>query len=119
MNYSCAMAVNNIDELIENNFNVKRVDEDYVISFPDDKRDFYEKFITKNLTNGFWNEYLGKEKVFIFKFKDGRVLKYVLNSSNEEEILNLCREFANTNFESIDTMLRGNEFYKTNYFNIK
>lgn len=116
MNYSYVMAVNNINELIENGFNVKISDEDYLVSFTDDKRDFYEEFITRNLTNGFWNEYLGKDKVFIFKFKDGKTQKYTLNSSNEKEILTLCRQFANCQFESIDKMLRDNEFYKTNYF---
>ena len=119
MNYSYVMAVNNINELIENGFNVKPTDEDYVISFTDDKIAFYEEFIRNNLQNGFWNEYLGKEKVFIFKFEDGRVQKYTLNDSNEDEILNLCRKFANTNFESIDKMLRDNDFYKKTYYKDK
>ena len=116
MNYSYVMAVNNIDELINNGFNVQSIDEDYGVSFTDDKKEFYEQFITKNLNNGFWNEYLGKEKVFIFKFKDGNVKKYILNNENEEEILSLCREFANANFESIDKMLKDNEFYSDNYY---
>ena len=42
-----------------------------------------------------------------------QVLSY---NSNEDEILKLCREFANTNFESIDKMLRDNEFYKESYY---
>ena len=116
MNYSYVMAVNNANELTKNGFTVQPCDEDYLVSFTDDKIDFYEEFIYKNLANGFWNEYLGKEKVFIFKFNDGRVQKYILNDSNEEEILNLCRKFANTNFESIDKMLRDNEFYKETYY---
>ena len=116
MNYSYVMAVNNANELIENGFNVQLYDGDYLVSFTDDKKDFFEEYIKKNLKNGFWNEYLGKEKVFIFKFKDSRVKKYTLNDSNEEEILKLCREFANQDFESVDKMLRDNEFYKENYF---
>ncbi len=116
MNYSYVMAVNNANELIENGFNVQISDEDYFVSFTDDKKDFFEEYIKKNLKNGFWNEYLGKEKVFIFKFKDGRVKKYTLNDSNKEEILKLCREFANQDFESVDKMLKDNEFYKENYF---
>lgn len=116
MNYSYVMAVNNANELIENGFNVQISDEDYLVSFTDDKIAFFEEFIKKNLENGFWNEYLGKEKVFIFKFNDGRVQKYTLNNSNEKEILKLCREFANQDFESVDKMLRDNEFYKENYF---
>lgn len=116
MNYSYVMAVNNANELIENGFNVQISDEDYLVSFTDDKKDFFKEYIKKNLKNGFWNEYLGKEKVFIFKFKDNRVKKYTLNDSNKEEILKLCREFANQDFESVDKMLRDNEFYKENYF---
>ena len=119
MNYSYVMAVNNANELIENGFNVQLYDGDYLVSFTDDKITFFEEFILKNLQNGFWNEYLGKETVFIFKFEDGRVEKYILNNSNEEEILKLCRKFANNNFESIDKMLRGNEFYNTNYYKCK
>lgn len=116
MNYSYVMAVNNANELIENGFNVQLYEGDYLVSFTDDKKEFFEQFIKKNLENGFWNEYLGKEKVFIFKFNDSRVQKYVLNDSNEEEVLKLCREFANQNFESIDKMLRNNEFYKESYY---
>ena len=116
MNYSYVMAVNNANELIENGFNVQISDEDYLVSFTDDKKDFFEEYIKKNLKDGFWNEYLGKEKVFIFKFEDGSVKKYHLNHSNENEILNLCRKFANTNFESIDKMLRNNKFYKETYY---
>ena len=110
------MAVNNANELIENEFNVQLCGEDYLVSFTNDKISFFEEFIKTNLENGFWNEYLGKEKIFIFKFEDGRVQKYILNDSNEEEILKLCREFANQDFESVDKMLRDNEFYKENYF---
>ncbi len=116
MNYSYVIAVKNIHELIENGFNVQSSDEDYLVSFTDDKTNFFEAFIQRNLENGFWNEYLGKDKVFIFKHKNGRVHKYVLNDSNEKEILKLCKEFANQDFENIDKMLKDNEFYKENYF---
>lgn len=57
-----------------------------------------------------------KIKVFIFKFKDGETKKYVLNNDNEKEILKLCCEFAECEFESIDKMLRDNEFYAENYY---
>ena len=116
MNYSYIMGINNANELIENGFNVQKTDEDYLVSFSDEKIGFYEDFICKNLQNGFWNEHLGKEIVFIFKFQDGRVQKYILNDSNENEILTLCRKFADTNFESGDKLLRDVDFYRINYF---
>jgi len=32
----------------------------------------------------YWNEYLGGEFVFMFKFKDGSVRTYVYSEKNEE-----------------------------------
>ena len=94
MNYSYVMGVNNIDKLKENNFEIKVYDNNYGISFSDNKARIFEEYIYENLQNGFWNEYLGKEKVFIFKFKDGKIKRYILNNNNEKEILELCQEFA-------------------------
>ena len=117
MNYSYIMGTNNINELDEKEYNLeKNSDGDYLVSFKDDKIDEYENFIKKNLNNGFWNEYLGKDKVFMFKFEDGTFKKYVLDDSNEQEILELCRKFANCEFESVDKMLRDNEYYANSYY---
>ena len=116
MNYSYVMGIDNIDELIGNGFSIKEYDDDYGITFSDDKTDLFEDFIIKNLKNGFWNEHLGENKVFIFKFKNGEVKKYVLTEENQEEILKLCRLFANYEFPSIDIILRENEFYSETFF---
>ena len=116
MNYSYVMAVDNIEELNNNDFLIQQLGDDYGVSFSDDKKSFFEDFICRNLANGFWNEYIGKEKVFIFKFDDGSIKKYTLNSENENEILNLCRKFANCNFESIEKMLKDNEYYYEKYY---
>ena len=117
MNYSYIMGANNIEELEKEGFNLKEFcDGEYVTSFQDDKINDYEKFIYNNLENGFWNEYLGKDKVFIFKFEDGSIKKYVLDESNEQEVLELCRKFANCEFESVDKMLRDNEYYANSYY---
>lgn len=112
MNYSYVMGVSNIDKLKENDFEIEQYGSNYGISFPDNKSRIFEEYIYENLQNGFWNEYLGKEIVFIFKFKDGSVKRYVLNNYNEKEILNLCEKFANCKFESIDKMLKDNSFYR-------
>ena len=116
MNYSYVMGIPDINELRENGFNIKTYGENYGISFPDDKIKIFEEFICKNLQNGFWNEYLGKEKVFIFKSENSEIKRYVLNNDNEEEILNLCSKFADYKFESITKMLKDNEFYLETYF---
>ena len=116
MNYSYVMGIPDINELRENGFNIKTYGENYGISFPDDKIKIFEEFICKNLQNGFWNEYLGKEKVFIFKSENSEIKRYVLNNDNEEEILNLCSKFADYKFESITKLLNDNEFYLDTYF---
>ena len=116
MNYSYVMGVADIQKLKENGFNIKTYGESYGVSFSDDKIKIFEEFIYKNLQNGFWNEYLGKEKVFIFKFENGKIKRYVLNNENEEEILNLCSKFAEYKFESITKMLKDNKFYLETYF---
>lgn len=89
MNYSYLMGINDIEKLKQNNI------------------ELFEEYICKTLENGFWNEYLGKDKVF-FKFNNGEIKKYILNKNNEKEILNLCCEFADYEFESIEKMLRNN-----------
>lgn len=117
MNYSYVMGIDNIETLKQNNIEIEQFGNHYGITFSDEKIEAYEKFIYQSLQNGFWNEYLGKEIVFIFKFKDGTIKKFVLDNDNEKEILNLCCNFAECNFSSIMEMLRDNEFYSTNYFN--
>lgn len=116
MNYSYVMGIENINKLKENNFEIKPYGNNYGISFSSDKIEVFENFIFETLQNGFWNEYLGKEKVFIFKFNDGKVKRYVLSKNNETEILNLCQQFANCEFESIDKMLNDNNFYAETYY---
>lgn len=117
MNYSYIMGVNNIDKLKQNNFEIKSFGKNYGVIFSDTKTEEFEEYIRETLKNGFWNEYLGKEKVFIFKFNDGNIKRYVLNNENEQKILKLCCKFANYEFTSIDDMLKDNKFYKENYYN--
>lgn len=116
MNYSYIMGIKDIKKLRNNGFTIKTYGENYGVSFSDSQIQLFEEFIYKNLQKGFWNEYLGKEKVFIFKYETGEIKRYVLNSQNEEEILKLCSKFADNNFESITKMLKDNEFYSEIYF---
>lgn len=116
MNYSYLIAINNIEILQNQGFNIVGNDGEYEVTFQDDKIDEYEKFVIENLKEGFWNEYLGEKIVFIFKFKDGQVQKYALSDENEGEILELCNQFANANFESIETMLKDTPFYANTFY---
>lgn len=116
MNYSYLMGINNINILKQNDFEIKSFGNNYGVIFEDNKIKFFEKYICETMENGFWNEYLGKDKVFIFKFKNGEINKYQLNKNNEKEILKLCCEFADFKFESIEEMLRDNRFYAETYY---
>ena len=117
MNYSYLMGVKDITELRNNGFIIEEAEGVYCIKFEKDKEKFYQNFIIKNLEAGFWNEYLGDEWVFIFKFNDGSVKIYIYDENNEDEILNFCCEFAECNFPSLKQMLEDNSFYAKNYFN--
>ena len=116
MNYSYLMGINNIEKLKQNNFEIKSFGNNYGVIFDEDKIELFEKYICETLESGFWNEYLGKDKVFIFKFNNGEIKRYILNKNNEKEILKLCCEFANYEFESIENMLRNNSFYAETYY---
>ncbi len=118
MNYSYLMGVKDITELLDHNFIVEEIDGDYGIRFTKDKENVYEEFVIKNLENGYWNEYLGDKFVFIFKFSDGKIKRYVYSKDNEEEILKLCSEFAECEFPSFIQMLKDNSFYAENFFNV-
>jgi leucyl-tRNA synthetase len=71
----------------------------------------YENWIGKVLKPGFWNEYIGSETVFIFKSKSDTIEKLQLIPENEKQILDLCNEYANENFESVDKMLSDVDLY--------
>ncbi len=116
MNYSYLMGINNIEKLKQNNFEIKSFGNNYGVTFDENKIELFEKYICETLENGFWNEYLGKDKVFIFKFNNGEIKKYILNENNEKEILKLCCKFADYEFESIEKMLRSNSFYAETYY---
>lgn len=45
INYSYLMGVSNVDELINNGFEIEEIDGDYGIKFSIDKEKQYEKFI--------------------------------------------------------------------------
>lgn len=89
-------------------------DECYLTKIPVVNCEKYEQLISEYLKPGFWNEYISEKIIFIFKDKDGNIIRYELDSNNEQEVLKLCNEYANFNMTSIEEMLLGNSFYKKN-----
>ncbi len=63
------------------------------IEIPENKLKEYERLIINKLDNGFWNEYVWKETVFLFKHKDGKVERYILNDKTEKIIDKLAAKF--------------------------
>ncbi len=87
---------------------------DLKIEIPVVKLKGYEKLIEDKMDNGFWNEYLGEEIVFIFKFNDGKTKRLVLNEGTHEEIDKLASEFMkeeNWNKSCVWKWLAENSFY--------
>lgn len=83
--------IKSLDISIEN-----RNDEDRSLKIPEEKLSQYIELIKAKLTRGFWNEIIGAgEIIFVFKFDDGSIKKYILSPENEQEIDKLCAKFNN------------------------
>lgn len=93
----------------------KKSDGDRALKIPEDKLSQYIELIKSRLTNGFWNEIVGANKIlFIFKFKNGSIREYSLSSENEREIDALCAEFNDESLPKVTDVykwLAENKFY--------
>ena len=91
----------------------KAKDGDRKIEIPKSKLEEYEKLISLKLDDGFWNEYLGEEIVFLFKHKNGKVERIVLNRKTEERIDELAAKFVGEkwNKSCVWKWLAENSFY--------
>ena len=97
--------------LKEKGFTVKRKRNDYEVTFPEDKAEVWEDFITEHLDIGYWNEYITANKVvFIFHLDIG-IKRYEVENFENEEVLQLCEKLCECKFKSIKSMLTGNKFY--------
>ncbi|HEY5221071.1 MAG TPA: non-canonical purine NTP pyrophosphatase [Candidatus Paceibacterota bacterium] len=85
---------------------------DRKIIIPENKITDYEKLITEKIDVGFWNEYIGKETVFIFKHSDNRTERIVLSNETEAHINDLASQFAKQKFISPWLMLAENKWYE-------
>ncbi|MFH1430740.1 MAG: class I tRNA ligase family protein [Candidatus Uhrbacteria bacterium] len=113
------------EEMTEEDFSVIGVDVvektkegHYKVEIPRGREQEFEGLITEKLTPGFWNEYIGDETVFLFKHKDGRVERLVLDRKNVERIDRLACEFNNEPYNPDDSgnyingALAHNEWYR-------
>jgi len=81
-----------LDISIENRNN----DDDRTLKIPEEKLSQYLELVKAKLSKGFWNEIIGPDEIiFIFKFDDGSIKKYILSPENEQEIDKLCAKFNN------------------------
>lgn len=71
----------------------KTDDDDKKLEIPLDSLKQFEELIKQKLKPGFWNEYVSKETVFIFKHKNGKTERFVLDDKTERKIDRLAAEF--------------------------
>jgi len=97
-------------------------DGDRLLIIPNDKIENYIKIIELKLDKGFWNEVVGNEIIFVFRFNDGKVKKFILNDNNSEEVAKLCSKFSGESYEKTSDILGyllDNEFYSDYVAEIK
>ena len=113
MNYSYVMGIDNSINVLEvDGFIIEKGRNNYMISFPEEKSQIWEDFITKHLELDYWNEYLTDTGVvFLFHLQDG-IKKYVVLNYKNKEVIGLCEKLCKCKFESIKSMLIGNHFYR-------
>lgn len=112
MYYSYVMGIDeNIYKLEKEGFVIEKDNDNYQVSFPEDKAQIWEDFIKHYLEVEYWNEYLAKDKVvFLFHLVDGYKRFEVIDFVNDE-VLALCEKLCDCKFESIKKMLSDNLFY--------
>ena len=103
---------NRIMELVSQGFDIQNDGNNFIVSFPEEKSDVWEGFITQYLELGYWNEYLTEGRVvFLFHLEDG-IKRYEVYNYDNQEVLALCEKLCECKFEYLRAMLEGNHFYK-------
>lgn len=113
MYHSYVMGIDyTIMELRNQDFDVQKDGDNYMVSFQEEKSNIWEDFISKHLELGYWNEYLTEDRVvFLFHLENG-IKRYEVYNFENNEVLALCEKLCECKFESIKAMLVGNHFYK-------
>ena len=86
----------------------------FLVQLTPEQFEAYETLVDEVLKPAYWNEYIYNDEIhFTFKDQNGKIHKYTWHrGDNEEKIIKLCREYAKTDFESIEKMITDNEFYQ-------
>lgn len=113
MYYSYVMGIDDsILEFKKQGFVIENDNENYTISFPEDKAMLWEEFIVNKLELGYWNEYLADDKVvFLFHLEEG-IKRYEVFDFINDEVLALCEKLCECKMESLEKMLSENWYYK-------
>ena len=113
MYYSYVMGIDNsVEELENQDFKIEKDGGNYMVSFPKENADVWETFISSHLELEYWNEYLAEDKViFLFHLPEG-IKRYEVYNFENDEVLALCERLCDCKFESLESMLTGNHFYK-------
>ena len=71
-------------------FEINRDGRNFMVSFPKEKAEVWEKFISAHLEFEYWNEYLTENgAVFLFHLQDG-IKRYEVNGFLNDEVLGVC-----------------------------
>ena len=113
MNFSYVMGIGpSINDLTGGGVTIEAEGENFMVSFPEEKAELWEKFICDHLETGYWNEYLTDQGVvFLFHLKDG-IKRYEVYDYDNDEVLGLCETLCECKFGSLKAMLAGNHFYR-------
>ncbi len=118
MLYSYVMGMDeSICTLETKGFSIGKDGDNYTATFSEDLASVWEEFIRKHLAVGYWNEYLGNNRVvFLFHLPDG-IKRYEVSDCTakcnfqNDEVLQLCEKLCNCKFQSLNQMLMDNWFY--------
>ena len=113
MYYSYVMGIDNkIMALTTEGFEIRNDGSNYMIAFPPEKYSVWEKFISKHLELGYWNEYLTETNVVFLFHLDNGIKRYEVYDFTNNEVLSLCEKLCECKFESLKQMLTENHYYK-------
>lgn len=116
MNFSYAMGMTEeIYNLEKEGFIIEKDGEDFKVSFDKKLADKWETFVYKHLAEEYWNEYITEDEIiFIFHLKNG-FKRYVVKNFDNDEVLKLCEEFCDRKFESLEKLIKDNDFYREKF----
>lgn len=87
----------------------------YLLRIPTKSIPAYRALLRQKLAPGFWNEYLGNDRIeFFFKLSDGTIKELTLSPQTEREIDVLCADFNSQPLDATSNVyewLARNSFY--------